>query len=181
MGMYLIEALKSCRLPALPTSLPEYLFEQFEVDERPTPESQSPPLAKSPFLTPNESPSQQLSRSLSSLPPAPPRSPYLSAGEGPSMSRSMRLPASPVTSKSPRLPPRPPPPMKPKALSKPWAITPTQKAEYDHEFAALDTDGTGLVPEEKALRSLRRYQLPPEDLAHIWYAHSAPQLTLAAV
>jgi hypothetical protein len=74
-----------------------------------------------------------------------------------------------VTSKSPKLPPKPPPPKKPKALSKPWAITPTQKADYDSEFRALDTEGTGLVPEEKALRSLRRYQLPSEDLAHIWY------------
>jgi hypothetical protein len=74
-----------------------------------------------------------------------------------------------TSKKSPAVPPKPPPPIKPRSLSKPWTITPTQKTDYDAEFALLDAEGTGLVPEDDALRFLRKYQLPVEELAHIWY------------
>ncbi|KAF5334601.1 hypothetical protein D9611_011984 [Ephemerocybe angulata] len=140
MGLHLIDALKSCRISTVPPSIPAYLFEQFEGLPEPTP----PPRleeSRSPFLSPNEEPGPSTSRSLSPMP---------------------------TPAKSPRVPPRPPPPLKPKPLLKPWAVTPSQKNEYDAEFAALDTEQTGLVPEEKALKFLRRYHLPVDELAHIW-------------
>ena len=137
MGMHLIDALKSCRLGSVPTSLPPVLFEQFENFEPPVPKEQ-------------------------------PRSPFMSPEEGASSSSGSR--SAPPSKKSPAVPPKPPPPVKPRSLSKPWTITPTQKTDYDAEFAQLDAEGTGLVPEEDALRFLRKYHLPVEELAHIWYA-----------
>ncbi|KAJ2925255.1 hypothetical protein H1R20_g11821, partial [Candolleomyces eurysporus] len=133
MGMHLIDALKSCRLSSVPTSLPPVLFEQFENFEPPVPKEQS----RSPFMSPKEEANSSSSRST-------------------------------APSKSPAVPPRPPPPIKPRSLSKPWTITPTQKTEYDAEFALLDVEGTGLAPEDDALRFLRKYHLPVTELAHIW-------------
>ncbi|KAJ2919871.1 hypothetical protein MD484_g562, partial [Candolleomyces efflorescens] len=137
MGMHLIDALKSCRLGSVPTSLPPFLYEQFENFEPPVPKQQP----RSPFMAPEEG--------------AP--------ASSPSGSRSMA-----TSKKSPAVPPKPPPPIKPRSLSKPWTITPSQKTDYDAEFALLDVEGTGLVPEDDALRFLRKYQLPVEELAHIW-------------
>ncbi|KAF6764141.1 hypothetical protein DFP72DRAFT_870864 [Ephemerocybe angulata] len=110
---------------------------------------------------------------ISTVPPSIPaylfeQSPFLSPNEEPGPSTSRSLSPMPTPAKSPRVPPRPPPPLKPKPLLKPWAVTPSQKNEYDAEFAALDTEQTGLVPEEKALKFLRRYHLPVDELAHIW-------------
>ena len=150
-GLYLIDALKSCRLPAVPSSLPPHLFEQFSDTAITAVEDDH-----SPFLSPEER--------VENTPSFPVPQPSF-----PLTHQRTRSRPPPVPAKSPSLPPKPPPP--PKPMKKPWGILPSMKMEYDKDFSSLDVDGMGRIPEEDALRFLRRFDLPTEDLAAVWYAH----------
>lgn len=140
MGLHLIDSLKSCRLTTVPASIPDHIFDYLE--SVPSKKPSIPPL-KNVYSSPAEA-------SSSAAPQVPRRA------------------ASAIPLGSPKLPPKPPPPLRPKPATKPWAITRAQKTEYDADFATLDNNGTGLVPEEVALRFLRKYHLPVDELAHIW-------------
>ena len=60
----------------------------------------------------------------------------------------------------------------PKPSDKEWDVTPQQKQEFDSYFCKLDSERKGYTDEDTATNFMLAYQLPPGDLAHIWYVSS---------
>lgn len=129
--MYLIEALKECRLSSVPSSIPPHITEQLANVSLVEPKLRSPLVSSdgrmsSPFYDPSLRPS--------------PRTPKF----------------------SPTLPPT-----KNNARNVAWDVSPSEKLESDKHFMILDSNGTGFVEEDDAVRFLMRYKLSFSVLAQI--------------
>lgn len=139
LGMYLIKAIRSCHLNGVPPSIPPEVRQEVEqvVNE-----------LHSPFLAPGETPSMPV---LTVSPTSPPP--------------SRPVPPTPPTppSKTPRVPPKPPP-VKPRSGSKPWAVPPLDREEYEAEFAQL---GSGYITRDVAWDHFRRYNVSEDEIAQI--------------
>jgi epidermal growth factor receptor substrate 15 len=130
--MYLIEALKECRLSSVPSSIPPHITEQLANVILVKPKPRSPLVSSdgrmsSPFYDPSQRPS----------PMAPPKF-------------------------SPTLPP-----IKNNGRSVAWDVLPSEKLESDKHFMILDSNGTGFVEEDDAVKFLMRYKLSFSVLAQI--------------
>ncbi|KAH6918053.1 hypothetical protein BKA70DRAFT_1381078 [Coprinopsis sp. MPI-PUGE-AT-0042] len=142
LGMYLIKAIRSCHLNGVPPSVPSDVRNDLErvVND-----------LQSPFLAPGEiTPMPVPTVSSPSRPTPPSRTP----------------PAPPA--KAPRVPPKPPP-VKPKPGSKPWAVPPQERAQYEEEFSQL---GSGYISRDAAWDYFRRYNLVEDEIAQIVHLSS---------
>ncbi|KAI6808137.1 hypothetical protein KC332_g13150 [Hortaea werneckii] len=50
----------------------------------------------------------------------------------------------------------------------PWLVTPQEKTKYDQFFATIDTQNTGIINGEQAVRFFSDSRLPEDTLASIW-------------
>ena len=84
---------------------------------------------------------------------------------------SLRLPSttSPGSHLSPSASSSGSPSPKPRDREDHWDVTPQQQQEFDKYFYKLDLERKGYVDEDTAANFMAAYQLPPGDLAHIWY------------
>ena len=128
--MYLIEALKECRLSSVPSSIPPDITEQLANVSLVEPKSRTPLVSdgrmNSPFYNPSLRPS--------------PKTPKFS-------------PTLPAT--------------KDNARTVAWDVSQSEKLESDKHFMILDSDGTGFVEEDDAVKFLMRYKLSFSVLVQI--------------
>ena len=128
--MYLIEALKECRLSSVPSSIPPDITEQLANVSLVEPKSRSPLVSdgrmNSPFYNPSLRPS--------------PKTPKFS-------------PTLPATKDNGR--------------TVAWDVSQSEKLESDKHFMILDSDGTGFVEEDDAVKFLMRYKLSFSVLVQI--------------
>jgi hypothetical protein len=90
----------------------------------------------------------------------PSRSPI----EPPIVSQSSANLAVPSTRKSlPRLPGP-----ETEDISGAWDVTPVEKFDADQQFDILDPHKNGIVEGDVVAKYMLRFQLQPDDLAHIW-------------
>ncbi|TFK19448.1 hypothetical protein FA15DRAFT_674421 [Coprinopsis marcescibilis] len=153
LGMYLIQAIRSCHLTGVPASIPPEVQEKVNRMTETTFQDM-----QSPFLAPGEAPSTSATHNRS-----PP--PHLSRIATGPPSRTPPPPPGP-SSKSPKAPAKPPP-IKPKVASKPWVVTPREKEEHDKVFVQLDPDGRGIVDTDFVQEYLRQYKIAEDDLSRI--------------
>ena len=137
--MHLIHALQACYIFSVPSSIPRDLYQQFA-------ELKIPDLPQPEALTlpsHRSKPSLQVTSSTSS--------------------RGSRI--SPAGSSTGSSSPKP----SDREDKWDWDVTPQQKQEFDNYFYKLDPERKGYVDEDTAASFMLAYQLPPGDLAHIWY------------
>jgi epidermal growth factor receptor substrate 15 len=139
MGMYLIQAIQSCYMASVPSTIPPELQELFSdpalLDLHPTAKRPAHSLQSKASLRP--SPSHSHSHSHSQILPSVPES---------------NIPMIPVHS----LP------------DDSWDVSLIERAEAENHFQKLDLDHKGYIEGVTAANFMLSYKLSSADLAHIW-------------
>ncbi|KAK6502989.1 hypothetical protein TWF481_008025 [Arthrobotrys musiformis] len=147
-AMHLIQCTMNGSLPALPTSLPQAIFDAASRSPRPpTGDGRQRP---SPGPGPRVAPPN--------IPTVPPIPRQFGATRAQSPLRQQYTP-----------PPMPPPSAAPPGpVDIPWVITAVEKQKFDNHFTEVDAGNKGFITGEEAVPFFSGSKLPEDALAQIW-------------
>ncbi|KAF9051673.1 hypothetical protein BJ165DRAFT_1401155 [Panaeolus papilionaceus] len=153
-AMYYLQALQSCKIPAVPDVIPNDLYDQFsQLDKAIQKASSTPPRLPQSRPPPSRPP-----------PPPPPSSKppsnhlIVPPALHPSDSMSASISSLSVITTQDEL----------QAPNDPWDMPAYEKFESDKQFVRLDTENKGYIDGEAASKFMLSYNLTSADLARIW-------------
>lgn len=151
-AMYMIQALMSNSLSFVPTTLPPGLYEQASPDGVVS-HSTGGSFSRASVLVPQTTgPIVTHSTGLGARPPPP---------AVPPRAQSQFIPAFPGVPQQ-------------QVDTRPWDVTPQEKANADKFFETLDVAKRGYVDGDTAVPFFLQSQLPGDQLAQVWYVLSLP-------
>ncbi|PPQ70316.1 hypothetical protein CVT24_013011 [Panaeolus cyanescens] len=160
-AMYYIQALQSCKIPAVPDTIPHELYDQFKqldavIQNTPAPSPRPPPSRPPPPPPPTTKPAFKRS-------PRPSSSSAASGPTSPSLASSSESLSASVSSLAVL-----PSPEELPVASDVWDISFYEKFEADKQFVKLDTENKGYIDGKTATEFMLSYNMSSADLARIW-------------